>query len=70
MRENQFHFIENNRAQAANLQAYLPLTLGKRHVIIHPVFTLMGVIRFRRDTWRSDRASRMSVGLVNHPAKP
>ena len=28
-----------------------------------------GVIRFRRDMWRSDRASRMSVGLVNHPAK-
>ena len=31
--------------------------------------TLLGVIRFRRDMWRSDRASRMSVGLVNHPAK-
>ena len=32
-------------------------------------FSPMGVIRFRRDTWRSDRASRMSVGLVNHPIK-
>ena len=32
-------------------------------------FSPMGVIRFRRDMWRSDRASRMSVGLVNHPAK-
>ena len=30
----------------------------------------MGVIRFRRDTWRPDCAPRMSVGLVNHPAKP
>ena len=32
-------------------------------------FPQMGVIRFRRDTWRSDCAPRMSVGLVNHPAK-
>ena len=55
------HFIKSNR---------FVLTVWGCHDIIRAVFSPMGVIRFRRDTWRSDRASRMSVGLVNHPAKP